>query len=540
MLGISVELGTYSIKFISYQVDKKSTRLLNTDEVIIDHEADREINEEDYNLWSTQMELLKDYLNKLDSEFHLMMNIPSQIVTTRFLELPVKNKKKAYLMLPFQIEEDLPYSLNDCVWAENLYQQDDKCKAMVGIVKDQHFSAFYDILKHYQVHPHVLTSDTSNFSGFIKKNKEHFPSSFSIINIGHETTRGFYFHHGELVSNHQSYIAGDTLTKAISESYSISYDEATLYKHQNSFFLLEEQYDQVNENQKDFAKLMDSTFAMLISEIKRWDIGFRVQYGESIKEIFICGGTSNVKNIKNYLSANLNVEVHFFDPYKFMESEKIDQDEKLRRKFCQAACLSLNAANRGKLVNFLKGDLALTAGSSLPLESMAFITLRTMIVAMIISVFFLAEAFIYKGKLKTVNKVLSKIVKNEAVKPMFNPRTVRGITGKKSNPKMVQKVKSKLSLKEKEVKQEVKTIQSALNTNAVSHLMGLINLMGSRQIEIIKFITSNDGDIEFQITSKDDKELTSLKDLFENDQGDWTVEFLDKEKILEVRGKGAF
>lgn len=540
MLGISVELGTYSIKFISYQVDKKSTRLLNTDEVIIDHEDSKEVDPENYNLWSSQMDLLKKYLDKIDSDFYLMMNIPSQIVTTRYLELPLKSKKKAYLMLPFQIEEDLPYSLNECTWAETLDQQGDKIKATVGIVKDKHFSAFYDMLKRYKIHPHVLTSDTSNFSGFIKKNKDLFPNSFSIINIGHETTRSFYFHQGELVSNHQSYIAGDTLTRAISKNYSISYDEATLYKHQNSFFLIEEQYDQVNENQKEFAKLMDTSFAMLLSEIKRWDIGFRVKYGEIIKDVYICGGTANVKNIQNYLSSTLNVQVHFFNPYQFMESQKIDQDEKLRRKFCQAACLALNATNRSKLVNFLKGELALTSGTSLPLESIAFIGVRTFFIALIVSVFLMAEFFIHKGKLKTMDRVILNMTKNEAIRTITPKSKIRALVNGKATPRKLEQYKKKIAQKEKEVIQEVKTIQSALDTNALSYLMEVVNLMGPRQVEVLKFKTGDDSNIELLLSSKKSKELMAIKELFEKDKGSWSIELKEKDKTLNINGKGAF
>jgi len=538
MLGISVELGTYSIKFISYQVDKKTTHLLNTDEVVIDHHADQEINEEDYDLWDVQLNLLKEYLANLGSEFQLMMNIPSQIVTTRYLELPIKNKKKAIQMLPFQIEEDLPYSLNDCTWAESVSVEGEVTKAMVGIVKDRHFLKFHDLLKSNTVHPHVLTSDTANFSGFIKKNKEKFPRAFSIINLGHETTRGFYFQNGKLVSNHLSYIAGDTLTRSISDNYSISYDEATIYKHQNSFLLLEDQYDQVNENQKEFAMMMDSTLAMLLSEIKRWDIGYRVKYGDSIKEIYICGGTSNVKNMKNYLSSKLNVEVHFFNPFQQMDASKIDQDEKLRRKFTQVATLSTNASSRSNIINFLKGDYALTTGSGLPIESVALFSVRLGILAFIISIFLLAEAFIINGKLKTANKVITSLTKNPIVSSNFTKRETRLISSNKATSKQLFQMHQKLVRKDKMIKQEVKTIQSALSTNGLSSLLYVLSLIGGQNVEIIKFVSSEGENIDLTLSSKKLDELETIKETLSNDDSQkWFVDLNKKDLTLTIAGK---
>ena len=322
MLGIAVELGTYSLKFLNYQIDKKSIKLINTDEIIVENPG-----EDQSSLWREQIGLLKDYLSSIDRDYQLLMHIPAEIVSTRFIDLPVKSKKKATLMLPFQIEEDLPYSLSNCHWSESLTIENDGIEATVGIIRKEHFSDFYEFLKHGEIHPIVLTSDVSSFSNFIKKHVDQFPKSFCIINIGHGTTRGFYFKQGKLIANHHSYIAGQALTEAISKTYSITIDEATIYKHQNSYLLLEEQYDQVNENQREFAKVMDATLAPLLSEIKRWDIGFRVQHGEPIKDVYICGGSSNIKNIQNYLSAKLRVEIHFFNPFQFIESSKIDQDD---------------------------------------------------------------------------------------------------------------------------------------------------------------------------------------------------------------------
>lgn len=531
MLGISVELGTYSIKFISYHIDKKQTRLLSTDEILIEHHANQEVDHQDFDIWREQISLLKDYLDKIGTEHQVMMNIPSQIVTTRYIELPVKSKKKAIQMVPFQIEEDLPYSINECIHAETLEVEGEHTKSMIGIVKKIHFLHFFELLQEFNISPQVLTCDASNYAQLIKNKKDQYPSSFCILNFGHETTRGFYFHNGELVSNHQSYLAGDTITQAISKNYNIDYDEATLYKHQNSFLLLPEQYDQVNENQKEFAIMMDTTLALLISEIKRWDIGYRVKYGETIKEVYICGGTSNIKNIQNYLSVKLGVEVHFFNPYQYVEDSLIEQDEGVKRKFSQVTTLATNAVQRSKLINFLTGDYSLNSDSALPFEAMAFVSLRTAILSLILCVFFLASLFISNARINTANKTIKNLAKNPHLKGAMSPRTLRSIVSSNVRERNLKQLLTKLSAKERMIKQEVKTIQSALNINSFSSLENFISYLGGAKVELLKFIADDSGSVEALLKADSIAPLKSIKAKLDEDSLSKWGTILDDKKI---------
>ncbi len=528
MLGISVELGTYSIKFLNYQVDKKSVHLVSTDEIVVERSEDPE-----EKIWKNQISLVHDYLAEIETDYQLLMHIPSEIVSSRFLNLPVKNKKKATLMLPFQIEEDLPYPLTNCHWAESLEINEESTAATVGIIRKEHFEDFFFNLKSNNVSPNVLTSDVSSIQNLVKKNPTDFPQSFCVINIGHETTRGFYFFKGELVANHHSYIAGKALTDAISKTYSISLDEATLYKHQNSFLLLEEQYEQVNENQKEFAKVMDTTMASLLSEIKRWDIGFRVQHGEPIKDIYICGGTSNIKNIQNYLSTKLNADVKFFDPYKFVDSGRIDQDEKQRRKYSQVTTLCWNTGIKTKLINFLKGDYALNSSNELPLESVAFIGLRLGALAFFISLTLLVRTFQVSGDVKEAKKFTSKLLKNPVLKDKISKSLIRRSA---NNPNLII---NKLNSQEKVIKQEVKVIQSSLKVNIFSSLSDILNIINGQDVEIIKFVASEDKNIDLILSADKVKKLEDVQALFKNDkERKWFLDLNKKKLTLSIGGKG--
>jgi len=533
MLGISVELGTYSIKFLNYQVDKKSIRFLNTDEIVMDSHISHSESTDHYDLWDEQLKLIRNYLDDIKNDYQLLLNLPSEMVSTRIFALPVKSRKKASLMLPFQIEEDLPYSLTNAHWAETMTVEGNKVEATVGVIRREHFQEFFNHLKSNNINPNILTSDVSIYDGFMRTNTAQFSHSFSIINIGHETTSGFYFHKGKLISNHNSYVAGAALTEAISHTYTISYDEATIYKHQNSFLLLEEQYDKVNENQRGFAKVMDTTLAPLISEIRRWDIGFRVSHGEAIKEIYICGGTSNIKNIQNYLSAKLNVVVHFFDPYTSVNADKIDPDDRLRRKFSQVATLSSNASKRSKLINFLRGDFTLSSSNDLPLESMSFIGLRLSLLAFVLCVSMLIETLLLTSHVGDAKRVATGLYKNIHLKESISKSIIRRA---KKNPTIIIR---KLEQKEKMVQQEVKVIQSSLEINALSSLLGILRKVSGFNAEIIKFVNKADTNIDLILSTSNLEDLISLQQVFQTDTNHkWLVQINKKSLTLSIGGTG--
>ena len=122
---------------------------------------------------------------------------------------------------------------------------------------------------------------------------------FCVIDIGHNTSKAYFINRSQVVSNHVSRTAGQVIDEVIAQTYQISRDEAIVYKHENCFFLTEEQYEGVEEDQKEFARLMKQALTPLINDIKRWELGFRVKNGLAVKTIYLTGGTSQINNICN-------------------------------------------------------------------------------------------------------------------------------------------------------------------------------------------------------------------------------------------------
>ena len=264
MLNIAINIGSYSVKFLNFQIDRKKVTYLSSKEVLLDSD-EYNIQEEDIVL-DLQMNIIHQYLTEVDEDYRAILNASNEIITERFLELPIKNKKKAQLMLPFQLEEDIPFSLSECQIGSTIEQTATGSKAMVNIIKHDLLRPLFSKINDYKIQPKVLTSEISAIESYIKRTTEILPQSFCILDIGHGTTHAYFFMDGQLKSTHTSYVAGFAINEAISKNYNISLEEAAIYKHQNCYFLSSEQYAQVNENQRVFATMMDEVFSSLINE----------------------------------------------------------------------------------------------------------------------------------------------------------------------------------------------------------------------------------------------------------------------------------
>ena len=506
MQYISVNIGSYSVKFLNFSLDKKKVVYQSSKEVVMDSD-EYNVMEEDV-VTDLQLNIISQYLDDIDGDYRLVLNVPSEIIAERFLNLPIKNKKKASLMVPFQLEEDIPYSISDCHLASSLTPTKDGMKALVNLTKEEDFEAYFNKIKQYNITPKLLTSEVSAIENYVTNTKETLPQAFCILDLGHNTTKGYFFLNKELKSIHTSYVAGYSVNEAICDAYSITSEEASLYKHQNCFFLTQDQYAQVNEGQRTFAQLMDKTFEPFIHEFKRWHIGFRVQNGLSVSDVFVIGGSSNIKNVVTYLTENLNIPVSTYDSFNETNSEKIDSDSCQRRKFAMANMQAMGYTRKSDLINFLQGRFTIQGKMDLPLHSVSFVATRVAMILIILVSSLMVERVFINRDIKVADKKLKALLKNPILK--ITPRDQRKL---KKNPKPIL---TKLKRENKTIKQEIKTLQASVQTNALSSLQKISQLITGLDIEVTQFQSISGGDFTCLLQAKEPAVITQIDEIFKN------------------------
>ncbi len=503
---LAIDIGSYSIKYVSSFVEKRSISHVEMSEIILqdylhDHPDITEI--------EAQANIIKELMDTIARpDTKVIYQIPQHLITTRFLNLPVKNKKKAEMMVPFQLEEDIPYSLSEIQYSYKLEAQKTQCHALVELSRLNEFEPFYQVLKEKDVIPHVLTTETSAMDTYFMDNS--MMGSYAVIDIGHKTTKAFFFYNGRLISAHTSFFGGQNINEAIAENYKIDLEEAIFYKHQNAYYLTSSQYDDVDEAQKDFAKMMDTVSHPLISDFARWKIGVKMNFGLSLEHIFICGGTSNIKNMTNYLGEKWETKVSLLESFERVHTEKIELHAKNKCKFVLANLLAQSWRRKNKLLNFLTGKFAQASLSDMPIHSMAFIATRAAALTAVLAISLVAERFLIQRDIKAVNAKLTTLMKNDDLL----------ITGRVRRQFMTdaKPVYDAVVKRQRGVRQEISTLQAAIEVQALAPLVRVSQLASQSPATLIEFKVSDLKEIVAVFSADKVEDLENLKRSFEKSE----------------------
>lgn len=526
MINLAIDIGSYSVKILQFENHKNKVIFTKANEIVL---ATEEVSES-RTLWDLQYEALEDYISQIDGEIHYITNIPAEIMTTRYLTIPVANKKKAAQMLPFMLEEDLPTSLSECHFDFLLDVGKSDTNSTVGVVNKSDFQQIYNYYASCKRGPFVLTSQLCSFSAAIHFDAIEYPQAFAIIDIGHKSTKAYFYLNQKLVANNFSFMAGEEVTKTIATNYQITEEEAVIYKHQNAFFLLDSQLDQVNEKQRVFAQIMKKTISPLLDDLKRWALGFRVHHGLPLEKIYITGGTSNTKNIAAFLTSEIKIKTEHFECMSEDQIHNLDHDPKLIHKFTGAASLSLAQKKKSLFFNFLRGDFAIQGSAhSFPTEGLSLLGIRAMIIAFIFSLHFGLSAFYTNSEIKNLDRKIVSVLKNNTLKII--PKQQREAA---RNPLVVL---NKLKRDQKNINQEINVVQSALDINALAPILKIQNYLEGRKIEIIQLTSTHGSDFSLTLKAKESKPLEIINQSLKKDFNNIFTRIDTQKNILIINGE---
>lgn len=492
-----IDIGTYSIKASLFDGEGRILKLKKVQEVPLKSVGDDLY--PDSTLYEKQLALAADLIGD-DFDGKVYFQLPHEMVTSRYLNIPVTQKKKVDLMIPFQLDENLPYSMSNAHYITQQTKLGSETSVVVNVTKKSDFEKYFQTLKENFLSPTAVTSELSVVHSLAVEKK--IPGPMAIIDIGHTTTKCYIIYNERVILNHINYSAGGLIDEAIASTYNIDLDEAVIYKHQNCFFLSDQQIATVNEKQREFALLMKSTMMPLISDIKRWLIGFRVKHGLDLSSVYLTGGTSRIKNIHGFIGEQLGLQVQ---PLSSMEGIK-DRKKLLANQqdsFFMTTLMAQSFKAKQKPGNFLSGEYSTGSSMELPLHSMAFIGLRSALLFLFLTLFVGIDTYMVTAKNKKLDKQIQKQLKD----PSFNiSRQIR-----KRWKKKVKVITKKLNTQKRVVTQEVKTLMSSNKIDAIEPLFKVNQvLMGVKDVELTSF-NSNQGSVSGTLKSKNQKDAEKIR-----------------------------
>jgi hypothetical protein len=334
---------------------------------------------------------------------------------------------------------------------------------------------------------------------------------FCVLDIGHRTTKAYFFYNGRLIATHVSYLGGRQVDEMIAQTYGIPTEEAVLYKHQNAFVLTQSQMDGVDENQREFARMMDQVYRPLLTDFSRWELGFRVAHGMPVGQVFVCGGSANTKNMAPWLAEKLGVRCALLESFEGVDTAKVDLHAKARAKYTLANMMVLGLRNKNNLINLLSGQYALAGRAELPLHAAAFLATRVAAVTALLALAMVVEGVVLKLDLQATVAKMSSLAKNPVL--ALTSRERRQLT---SNPAQVN---AALGKRQRAIRQQISTLQSASDIRALSPLVGISAAAVGTEATLSEFTVSDAGEVKAIFTHDDPAVLAKLQSRIQDGAG---------------------
>lgn len=497
-----IDSGSYSVKFVEGKFLRKNFKIDSFDEVLLsDIRTPSDLEVSDLEI---QQRIIREFLQERKFTGKVIYQISNDFLTTRYLELPVANEKKAELMIPFQLDEDLPFAANEAHYTAWFSKTtNNNLNAIVQITEKESFEHLYNSMKSNHTLPSSLISELGVFQSYIEERK--FGGHVCIIDIGHKTTKAYFAFNDQILSNHIASTAGSTIDEVLVSTYDINYDEARLYKHENAFFLTEGQLEHVTAEQREFAVIMKQAISPLTTQIQRWLLGYRIKTGFSIEKIYITGGSANLKNIDTFLTEKLEVPV---ERLKITSLEQISSPTESQG--LTLAYLMGNTQKNKKLPsNFLVKSYASGLINGVKLDETIFSFYRMAIVVGIICLGISLESFYFlENTRKDLNADIKKILKDGDLEI---PANIQNTLNK--NPSSILKY---LTTKEKVVTSDLNILNQAVADNAIKPLAVLSKGIRRNDKVSLVAIDSKDGVTSAKFKGESDRDIEQVKELIKN------------------------
>ena len=474
---LAIDVGSYSIKFVEIRPERKNLILVEKNEIILDEARAHYPNID--NIQQLQREIVANYIQKKSSELKIIFQVPNELLTTRYMDIPGTSKRKTEQIIPFQLDENLPYSLSQAHFSSRLYKRAGGFSVLSNITQLSVFKDFFGFYEAKDAGPSVLTSEISTMQAYIDHIRMN--DTCCILDLGHKTTKAYFVQDRQIVSNHTSFIAGAAINEVIAKTYQISNEDAIIYKHENAFLLTDEQLSNVTTEQREFALLMKQVLSPLILDIKRWEIGHRVKFGTSVDKIFVLGGTSQVNSLENFLHFHTGLTIESMPPLLDFKNDYSIHE----KTFYLAKMMAISQRVPSNLINFLTGKFQTASNAFISLHSAVFIWVRTSFIALLLILGLSAERFFFLTKQeKAIDSKITGLLKTPSLN--INRKDQKLYSTKPES------VLSAVKKRNKIIKDEVSSILSSNTVNALRPLAVLSKAMNSNpKVSLEKF--SSDG-----------------------------------------------
>lgn len=351
---LGIEFGTWSVKAVEIESRFRRVDILEFHEV---------------RLPLQMLDPVAAYKQAVDQLIARLPSHPEKIATSvppsqtalRFLQVPVKQRKTVEKMYRFELEDNVPFKLEDSLVEHYVSRVKDGSLVFAAVAPKKHVQTHLDWLKAIGVDPDWLTFDGMGVIDLYLQrqleSKEPGPEApVLLLDLGHMKTNLSVLHEKRLEQFRSIAWGGASINQSIALGLGVSLEEGEACKMND--LRLDINLEEASQELQDMVVAATQAFTPLIADLTNSIVAYRTKYGKEIGQILITGGTSKVWGIESLLSASLGLPVSKFSPFEglTMKEELREADE---TRFGEALGRAFVFPRKAPLLfNFRKQELA--------------------------------------------------------------------------------------------------------------------------------------------------------------------------------------
>lgn len=321
------------------------------------------------------LEFLRQLSNEYDhSSTVFSVALRQEQVATRYKNFPFRERQKILKSLPFELEEDLPFSSESAVYDAKILQYRGvsaevlACAAPkedVLILLKKCTDAFID--------PANISSEGAACATWKEKWSEP-PSSIegtalleapilskSVVvqlHLGHMHTVVNILEEGRLISSRSILWGGKHIADAISKRYEISFESALKELQLKGFILTNK--NNATHDQNVFSDTIANSFQDLLRELRLYLLEVKSDFNAYVQSVELTGGVSRIQNLGAFLTRYLEAPVNRGNPLALFSQVGFDRTPHVEAASSVALGLAIEGLRkpRNPALNFLRGELA--------------------------------------------------------------------------------------------------------------------------------------------------------------------------------------
>jgi type IV pilus assembly protein PilM len=319
-----IDIGSYALK--AAQIKKtgdKSFKILDTKLQKLPRDTITDGVIKDESLLAAEIKNILDQFKKKTD--YIITAVPSNELLIRNIEMPKMDKKEIKESLKWEADEQIPYPVENAAIDFFMVEEgEETVKYLISAVKKNIIDNFLDPFERNNLKVSVVNTQPMALISLLDYQKQC-DQIIAIIDVGFSATQITIANKSDIFLSRTIDTGGNQFTTTLMEIQGAEYQAAEERKFEEGLHAdkteKESQQELLDSIQLDMALGEDNRLNELASTLsaeltRSFDYFAMKNRGEEIAEVFITGGGSRLKGLKELLAEDLNREIFEIDPFK--------------------------------------------------------------------------------------------------------------------------------------------------------------------------------------------------------------------------------